>query len=414
MICSAISLRVLSQCTPAAMYATSPWATPSDPATPYAGYLCQTEDSIISRIGWSYFDGDGYSFFLFAGSDVTISTYDCGTSPASLTVLDATAGIGSGTFIAGGFVAAACPNSVNFIAPYTGKYTVVFDVNDTCSDAGADSVGRASIKLNNAASYPSCIPPAVITNDSICGAEVLTLNNDVFADNTNAVPSDADDATAASLGYACYTLNNTLWYSFTPASSDSFEVYFASDPAGNAMAGWFGVLSTPTIVNPCTSTLTYEGCYYGPFNATLVGATGNGSVGPPYDGVVPTADSTINHIYMNANTTYYFFIDGVAGAVGEFSFGVRTLLVGINESASLNNLISLNPNPSNGIVQLKNNSGIKDLMLTVYNSVGQNVYTSSLSNVTSEKVDLSFLPKGIYTVKMNGENTELTKKLVLN
>ncbi len=406
----AISVKMNAQCLPLATYATSPWGEVSAPATPYTGYLCQGHDSIFTRIGWYWYDGDGYLFKLIAGEDVTIQIDNC-TANTAINIVDSTAAVGAGNFIAGAMTAAAaCPVTLNFIAPYTGMYTMVFDNDANCATAGVDSAGTASIKLNNASLFTNCNPILGPSNDSICGALPLTLNTHVFGATNLATASDADDANLVTLGYTCFTPNNTVWYSFVPATSDSFSVYFGTDPNNSPLPGWFGVISTTSASNPCTTGLLYEGCYYGPLNAT----TAAGATAPPYDGIIPTGDSTYNHLYMVAGTTYYFVLDGVAGSIGAYEFGVDVITTGIKENNGLDKLVSLNPNPSKGLVQINNRSLEKNLVVEIYNTLGQNVMTQYLENIVSRTMDLTSLQKGIYTVKIKGVKSEMTHKLVLN
>lgn len=69
---------------------------------------------------------------------------------------------------------------------------------------------------------------------------------------------------------------------------------------------------------------------------------------------------------------------------------------GITESAILNN-IKLFPNPSHSFVQV---TGIGErAFLNIYNTVGQLVQTSTISNASA--IDVSNLPTGIYTVKVD-------------
>lgn len=400
------SQNAFSQCTPA-----TPWVGylpfTEDATFPvaYAGYMCQGHDSIYTRPGWAYFDGDGYPIRLLAGSQVTVYVDSClSTANSSITIVDSQAI----NLIPGAFSAAACPNSLSFTAPYDGLYYIVFDTDNDCSTAGLSAMGTASVKLNNAASFTNCNPFQPV-NDLICGAIGLTLNTLVGGDNTNATASDADDATLLTAGYLCFAPNNTVWYSYTPATSDSVDIFFGTDVLNNSLAGWFGVLSTS---GTCAGPFAYDGCYYGPLNAT---ASGNGAAADPWGGVIPTADSTANHIYLTGGTNYYFVIDGVAGDVGAFTFGIRTWTpVGVHNIANNLPSITVYPNPSlNGYVTVANSNNMKDVELTVFNAMGQSVYSSMLQDHGNTKLDLSTLASGIYSFQFKSNEGTGTRKVVI-
>lgn len=83
--------------------------------------------------------------------------------------------------------------------------------------------------------------------------------------------------------------------------------------------------------------------------------------------------------------------------------------VGVNESLVLNN-IKLFPNPSHSTIQL---TGINDnSQLTIYNNLGQLVSSEKINN--NAPIDISNLPNGIYTVKVNWDNYIKVLKFIKN
>ena len=74
------------------------------------------------------------------------------------------------------------------------------------------------------------------------------------------------------------------------------------------------------------------------------------------------------------------------------------------------NKVKLYPNPSTGIVKITTENIVK---VQVVDVLGKVVYiNNSISNNTN--IDLSNLQKGVYLVKINGENINITEKLILN
>ena len=75
------------------------------------------------------------------------------------------------------------------------------------------------------------------------------------------------------------------------------------------------------------------------------------------------------------------------------------------------------PNPSNGnfnvITTFANSQNIE---ITVYNMLGQNVYSNKLNNVsqTVHEVDLKNQAGGVYLVEVKNGNERVVKRMVLS
>jgi len=379
-----IGLEVYSQCTPQAVYTPSAWAEPAAPTTPYSGYMCQAHDTLFTRSGWDYFDGDGYFIKLIAGSNVTVYIDGCTGNPASITIVDSTGGAGgAGVVIPGAFVAAACPNSLTFVAPYTGLYYVVYDSDGNCANLGTTAIGISALKLNNAASYPNCTPVPVPVNDTICGAIAVTLGTTYSGNTALAEATDPRDADVAASGITCSAPNNTMWYSFTPAVTGDYELSSNSPATGGARL-WFAVFEAAN----CTAPLTYIDC--------LTGA----------DPGLPLSD-TVN---LTAGSNYYIMVDGFSGSTGQFEFFLTALSVGMNEINSGD--LNVFPNPFRDEITINNKSNVKDFNVEIVNVMGQVVYSSRIENLVNQVIDTRDFAKGIYMVRFQNEKDTITKKLI--
>ncbi|MBK7966697.1 MAG: T9SS type A sorting domain-containing protein [Bacteroidetes bacterium] len=377
-------MEAYSQCTPQATYVPSAWAEPSAPATPYTGFMCIGHDTLFTRAGWQYYDGDGYFVNLIAGSDITIYTDSCTASPASLTIVDSTGGTGGqGNIIAGAYVAAACPNSLNFIAPYSGKYFIVYDADNNCLNLGSVAIGSSAIKLNNASSITNCTPFPAPANDSICNAIPVTVGTMYSENTTYASATDERDADVVGSGFACSLPNNTLWYSFTPAVSGDYE--FASDaPLSGGSSLWLGLFNAPTCVDP----LVYVDCLEGAIPGT------------------PWADTAS----LTGGVNYYIMIDGFSGAIGAFSFTVNALSTGINEINAKD--FSVYPNPFTDLITVQNSSIAQNINVEIVNMVGQVVYKEQKNNLVNATIDTKSLAKGVYFIRFISNEGIATKKLI--
>lgn len=75
--------------------------------------------------------------------------------------------------------------------------------------------------------------------------------------------------------------------------------------------------------------------------------------------------------------------------------------------------IKIYPNPSNGIFTFDfSNSNEKFDNLTIYNTLGQIIYQSTIVSKTSNQINLSNLSSGTYIAKIHGENTSVQKILI--
>ena len=76
--------------------------------------------------------------------------------------------------------------------------------------------------------------------------------------------------------------------------------------------------------------------------------------------------------------------------------------------------ITLFPNPTTGVIQIKVSGLVGDLKYDIYNVLGQTLKSNKLQN--NEIIDLDNLPSNIYFVKITEINTNrsLVKKIVLS
>ena len=378
-------LRAFSQCTPQAVYPSSAWAIPSAPTTPYNGFMCQGYDTLFTRAGWAYYDGDGYFVKLIAGSQVVIYADSCTGNPVSLTVVDSTGGNGgAGNPIPGAFAAAACPNSLNFTAPYTGIYFIVFDTDSNCSNLGAAAVGTSAIKLLNDSVITNCNPIAAPANDSICAAIPITLGTTYGGTTVYASPTDARDAEVTASGYNCSAPNNTLWYSFSPSVTGDYEL-ISNSPAVGGASLWYGIFEG----TGCNDPLFYVDCL-----------TGSEPAFSPYSDTVS----------LTAGFQYYIMVDGFSGSTGIFDFSLNLLTTGVNEISMAD--FNVYPNPFRDEITISNKSNMKDFNVEIFTVTGQLVYNARINNLVNQVIDTRELAKGMYTIRFTNDNGTINRKLV--
>lgn len=89
------------------------------------------------------------------------------------------------------------------------------------------------------------------------------------------------------------------------------------------------------------------------------------------------------------------------------SFKVGSIGIGENELST----ISVYPNPTSGIFNITLKGIDAQLRVVIVNSQGQEIYSSSLNN--SSQIDLTSQPRGVYFVKIIGNDVLKTEKLIV-
>ncbi|QBO58422.1 T9SS type A sorting domain-containing protein [Chryseobacterium salivictor] len=112
----------------------------------------------------------------------------------------------------------------------------------------------------------------------------------------------------------------------------------------------------------------------------------------------------------NANMMLYFNYSGTNGIYMD-NLKVTSGAVLATDAAKSKISFSIAPNPAKNYFNIENN-GKKINSVVIYSLDGKAV--KSLINPQSKQVDVSALPKGTYLVKVNSENSESTKKLMVN
>ncbi|HLP10641.1 MAG TPA: T9SS type A sorting domain-containing protein [Flavobacteriales bacterium] len=216
----------------------------------------------------------------------------------------------------------------------------------------------------------------------------------------------------------------------------TFTDMSSGTPTGWAWTFAGGTPSSSTLQNPTT-------CYNGPgtFMVTLDATNGTGTDSYSF----PIVVSNINAATTFAGTTItatasgasYQWIDcnnsnlPIAGATSQSytatangSYAVIVTnndcsdtsscttisTVGLNDY-TLSNLLSIYPNPTNGLFTIDGTyTGLKSGKVTVLNVLGEPVYTGTINSLKTS-IDLSGVMKGIYFVRIETATGKVVKKI---
>jgi hypothetical protein len=170
------------------------------------------------------------------------------------------------------------------------------------------------------------VPPA---NDNPCGAFDLAIGAQ-FCQNTSAATVGTEESTSnlQTLFNAYSTLNNTVWFKYTPTTTDIFELTMSSPSTSTQVKDtWCGIY---TLSGNCPG---------GVLTFTQVMAPVS-NFGTGAGGAVVTTTPT-----LTAGTTYYFVVDGYAGLFGDFCILLNDFTPKLNSRVFLNNV-----NPTTGLM----------------------------------------------------------------
>ena len=87
--------------------------------------------------------------------------------------------------------------------------------------------------------------------------------------------------------------------------------------------------------------------------------------------------------------------------------------IGLNDEISLENQITLFPNPTKGDVYITT-QGEKINNFLLYNINGQLLLKSEKLKTTSEKINLSAFSKGVYIIKIITDKNVYLRKIIVN
>lgn len=91
-----------------------------------------------------------------------------------------------------------------------------------------------------------------------------------------------------------------------------------------------------------------------------------------------------------------------------------TLTAHIKNTVNFNNLLTIFPNPTNGIFNIKSHAYVNHHMLVeIYNSIGELVKTVTVDG-NNTHIDLSTCTNGAYIVKVVADNQVAIKQIILN
>lgn len=121
-----------------------------------------------------------------------------------------------------------------------------------------------------------------------------------------------------------------------------------------------------------------------------------------------------NPIGTPIKNTAYIYFDFNDPVITNTTLNTIAAPVGIMEVSNNDNLWSVYPNPSNGLLHITNTTlTIEESQIQIINAIGQVVYCETMST-NHKMIDISKYNSGVYFIKMASDKNTSVKRIILN
>jgi hypothetical protein len=282
--------------------------------------------------------------------------------------------------------------SVSATAAMAGTYTI------TVTDANGCS-GTASTVVIVTSSLPVSVSIAPSANPVCNGASVLFT----------ATPANGGTSPAYQWKVNSFAAGtNSTTYSYTPANLDAVTCVLTSNvtcPSGNPATSNTVLMTVNPI--PATPVITQS-------NDSLLSnyASGNQWYYNEAASTYSIAGATNQYYVPYTSGNYFVIVTDSAGCVSDSSNIINVVLTGISGINGTD--FGIFPNPSNGMFTISFDSKYyPDATVTLINAIGQPLLEDKLVNHTIIKLDVSFLPQGMYFMKFETYQSVYLKKVLV-
>jgi hypothetical protein len=149
----------------------------------------------------------------------------------------------------------------------------------------------------------------------------------------------------------------------------------------------------------------YADSLYNPYNMNL------GVINDP-DSVGDACNFQPYSFYLGGSRTYFGLPNNPNYELGPVQGSVCDSLISVEELNENNGILNIYPNPFSGRIRLEPARESNDeALIDIENDTGQSVY-SKQTTFTKQQIDLSFLPKGIYFLRITSDRFSLVKRLI--
>ncbi len=165
--------------------------------------------------------------------------------------------------------------------------------------------------------------------------------------------------------------------------------------------------------NPLVNSIAIVDNGGGSFTFNIIGAQNINTYAWDFgDGTTASGPGPKTHVYTTPGEyTTTVTLTNNCGSVVTTRLIVVGGGTGIDDLTALQKEMKVFPNPSNGLVTIANNSGIKMRSIAIFNIMGQKVYNATSLNAEKHQINTAEFAAGIYTVMIDTDKGKVSKKL---
>ncbi len=321
-----------------------------------------------------------------------------------------------------------CPQDTATLTA-SGGSTYLWSTGATTASIKVASTGSYTVTATAAAGCTASATKAIVKKTTAAPTGLFTTN--VFDNNVKINWTKNSCATGYKIMY--HVLNSATWKTVTVADTNNKTIYTLS-PLTTYEYKMASVFGTITSNYGTLKTFTTQCDCVVPSVTTTV--LSNSSVKMAWVDDACSIDHRIQYkkstvatyttkvVYdslgipnttitgLTPNTSYQYRVRTDCNASGTFNSGytaIGTFATPLRLGHSNNHLLSVYPNPSEGVVSINYNG---DYSLRIFNLLGEVVYSNEVrGNNESLTIDLSNLNNGIYMVNVTSDEGVITQRL---
>jgi hypothetical protein len=119
--------------------------------------------------------------------------------------------------------------------------------------------------------------------------------------------------------------------------------------------------------------------------------------------------TTSSQLSSNNINYAYYYIDDVCVSSDSLTCSQP---VGINEAVLNQSLFNIFPNPANNYINITKENDLNDLSVSIYNAIGQLLYTQQNITSNNTQIDISNYNSGLLFITITSNNNQFTYKLL--
>ncbi len=302
--------------------------------------------------------GSNVAAFVSPTIAISSSTTICSGNSTTLTA----SGVGSYTWTSG-------PTTSTFAV--TPTVTTTYSVIGTATNGCVSSLATRTINVN-------ATPTIAVNNGTICSGNIFTI----LPGGASTYTIQGGNANVSPTTNASYTVIGTSTAGCVSANTATSNVTVNANPTVTALS------NTSLICVGQTASLTANGAATYSWNTT--------------------ATTTVIAVSPTVNTTYT--VTGITnGCIGTTTITQAVSpCTGIQSLTNVNSLISVYPNPSNGMYTIETENATT---VNVFDALGKVVYTQKLAD-GKHIINLSNLNNGLYILKAESNGQFKTGRLI--